>query len=88
MLSSKNIYSLGLTVMIACKIIKRSNIEVESGDVTKLLHSLKNAFTRCSLAIITYSSWKERERPLSPLTSFVEVETDLQSLILELESQC
>lgn len=74
--------------MIPCKIIKRSNIEVGSGDVTKLLYSLKNAFTHCSLAIITYSSWKESERPLSPLTSFVEVETDLQSLIFELESQC
>lgn len=46
LLSSKNIYSLGLTVMIPCKIIKRSNIEVESGDVTILLYSLKNAFTR------------------------------------------
>lgn len=46
LLSSKNIYSLGLTVMIPCKIIKGSNIGVESGDVTILLYSLKNAFTR------------------------------------------
>ena len=71
-----------MTVKIPCKIIKRSNTEVEFGDVTKFLYGLR------SLAIITCSSWKESERPLGPLTSFVEVETDLQSLIFELESQC